>query len=102
MSEPEAPREDLGEDKEPEVRPTSRRARNLGLALMAVAVLLWTMSAVVLFLPLPGGQKVWTVSALAVGGEVFFWISAAVLGREVYRRYRSYLDPRRLFRRRDS
>lgn len=93
MSEPEGP----PKENEQEPRPASGRARTIGVVLMAVAVLLWALAAVVLFLPLPGGKKVWTASALGVGGEVFFWISAAVLGRELFRRYRSYLDPRRLF-----
>ena len=82
-------------------QPTPNRGKVLGVALMAVAVVLWTVATVVVFLPLTGGQKVWTTSALLVGGEVFFWISAAVLGRELFRRYRSHLDPRRLFGRRD-
>ena len=93
MTEPEGPRE----GNKPEVGQTSRRARNVGVALMVVAVALWAMAAVAVFLPLSGGRKVWATSALLVGGEVFFWISAAVLGRELFRRYRSRLDPRRLF-----
>lgn len=75
--------------------------RNVGIALMAVAVLIWIAAAVVFFLPLTGAQKVAMTSALLVGGEVFFWVSAAILGRELFRRYRGYLDPRRLFRKSD-
>ncbi len=85
-------------DKEPEVAQPSGWGRTLGIALMGVAVLLWALAAVAVFLPLSGGQKVWATSALLVGGEVFFWIAAAFLGRELFRRYRSRLDPRRLFR----
>lgn len=88
----------------PEVRTEGRtpgRARFVGIALMAVAVLLWVAAAVVILLPIAGGQKACTASALPVGGEVFLWISAAVLGREVFRRYRGRLDPRRLFQERD-
>ena len=94
MSDPGDPRREDGPTK---AGPVSGRARNVGLALMAVAVLLWLLALGALFLPLPGGQKLWTASALGVGGEVFFWISAAVLGRELFRRYRSHLDPRRIF-----
>lgn len=87
------------EEKKPASAPPSGRARTAGIVLMGVAVLLWALAAVAVFLPLSGGQKVWTTSALLVGGEVFFWIAAALLGRELFRRYRSRLDPRRLFRR---
>jgi hypothetical protein len=52
-----------------------------------------------LLLPLPAGQKGWTTAALLVAGEAAFWVSAVLLGRDLVRRYRSYLDPRRLFRR---
>ena len=90
--------ENVPEGRSPEPTRSSGRSRTLGLALMGVAILLWVLAAVVVFLPLPGGQKVWTTSALLIAGEVFFWISAAVLGRELFRRYRSRLDPRRLFR----
>ena len=77
------------------------RARFVGIALFAVAVLMWVAAPVVLLSPLPGGQKLWVSSALLVVGEVAFWVSAALLGREVFRRYRGRLDPRRLFRRRN-
>lgn len=85
------------EEKKP--APPAGRARVAGIVLMGVAVLLWALAAVAVFLPLSGGQKVWATSGLLIGGEVFFWIAAALLGRELFRRYRSRLDPRRLFRR---
>lgn len=76
-----------------------KRARYLGFGLLAFALLMWVLVPVVLLLPLSTVQKGWTTAALLVVGEVAFWLSAVLLGREVVRRYRSYLDPRRLFRR---
>jgi hypothetical protein len=76
-------------------------ARYLGIMLLALAFLMWALVPVVLLLPLSGGQKGWATAALLVVGEAAFWVSAVVLGREVVRRYRAYLHPRRLFRRRD-
>ncbi len=75
------------------------RARYLGFGLLALALLTWVLIPVVLLLPLPVGQKGWTTAALLVVGEAAFWVSAVLLGREVVRRYRSYIDPRRFFRR---
>ena len=77
-------------------------ARYMGIALLALAFLMWALVPVVLLLPLSGGQRSWATAALLVVGEVAFWVSAVVLGREVVRRYRAYLDPRRLFRREGS
>ena len=76
-----------------------RRARYLGFGLLALALLTWVLVPVVLLLPLSAGQKGWATAALLVVGEAALWVSAVLLGREVVRRYRSYLDPRRLFRR---
>jgi hypothetical protein len=73
------------------------RARFLGVALMAFAVLTWVAAPAALLVPLSGAQKLWTASALLVAGEVAFWASAVLLGREVFRRYRGRLYPRRLF-----
>ena len=75
------------------------RARYLGFGLLTLALLTWVLIPVVLLLPLPAGQKGWTTAALLVFGEAAFWVSAVLLGREVVRRYRSYIDPRRFFRR---
>ena len=75
------------------------RARYLGFGLLALALLTWVLIPVILLLPLLAGQKGWTTAALLVVGEVAFWVSAVLLGREVVRRYRSYIDPRRFFRR---
>lgn len=74
-------------------------ARRVGIALFAFAVLTWILAPAVLLLPLSGGQKLWTSTAMLVVGEVAFWVSAALLGRELFRRYRGRLDPRRLWRR---
>jgi hypothetical protein len=76
-------------------------ARYLGIMLLALAFLMWALVPVVLLLPLSGGQKGWATAALLVVGEAAFWVSAVVLGQEVVRRYRAYLHPSRLFRRRD-
>ena len=78
-----------------------RRARYLGFALLALAFLMWVLVLVALLRPLSAAQKGWATAALLVAGEVAFWASAVFLGREVIRRYRAYLDPRRLFRRGD-
>lgn len=78
---------------------TPRRAWYLGFALLALAFLMWTLVPITILLPLSAAQKGWATAALLVAGEVAFWVSALVLGKEVIRRYRGYLDPRRLFRR---
>jgi uncharacterized membrane protein YkgB len=73
------------------------RTRGLGIALLVVAILFWVTVPAVLIIPLSAEQKVWMGSAFLVLGEVAFWAAAIVLGREVFRRYRTFLDPRGWF-----
>ena len=73
------------------------RTRGLGIALLVAAVVFWVAVPAVLLIPLSAEQKVWTGSAFVVLGEVAFWAAALVLGREVFRRYRTFLDPRGWF-----
>jgi hypothetical protein len=61
---------------------------------LVVAVLFWVAAPAVLLAPLSAAQKAWTGTAFLVLGEVAFWTAALVLGREVFRRYRSFVDPR--------
>ena len=68
------------------------RARYLGFGLLA-------LGPVFPLLPLPARQKGRTTAAPTTSGAAALRVSAVLLGREVVRRYRSYLDPRRLFRR---
>lgn len=92
----------MGQDPDDrELNGAPRRARYPGFALLALAILMWALVPVVLLTPLSAAQKGWATAALLVAGEVAFWASAFFLGREVIRRYRGYLDPRRLFRRGD-
>ncbi len=74
--------------------PAGSSRKTLGIALLAVSVLLPLAALVVLFLPLSFGWKAGVFATLAVSGEVAFWLAALVLGREVVRRYRRFLDPR--------
>ncbi len=76
-----------------------RRARLVGVVLLAFAVSMWIAVPAVFLLPLQTEQKLWAASALAVLGEGAFWISALLLGCEVVRRYRRFLDPRPWLRR---
>ncbi|HEX6711540.1 MAG TPA: hypothetical protein VF068_14510 [Rubrobacter sp.] len=59
------------------------RTRGLGIALLVAALVFWVAVPAILLIPL--------------SGEVAFWAAALVLGREVFRRYRTFLDPRSWF-----
>ena len=86
-------------EKDEELRGSNKggRTRVLGIVLLVAAVLFWAAAPAVLLIPLSGAQKVWMGSAFLVLGEVAFWAAAVVLGRGVFRRYRSFLDPRGWF-----
>ena len=87
----------LEDDEELHGSKEAGRTRVLGIVLLVAAVLFWAAAPAVLLIPLSAVQKVWTGSAFLVLGEVAFWAAAVVLGREVFRRYRSFLDPRGWF-----
>jgi hypothetical protein len=73
------------------------RTRLLGIVLLVAAILFWVAAPAVLLIPLSAEQRVWMGSAFLVLGEVAFWAAAVVLGHDVFRRYRSFLDPRGWF-----
>ena len=68
--------------------------RLLGIILLVAAVLFWVATPAILLTPLSAALKAWTSLAFLVLGEVAFWVAALALGREVFRRHRSFLDPR--------
>ena len=67
---------------------------------VVVPTLLWASIALVPFLLLTTGAKLWVSGGLAIAAEGVFWISALLVGRELALRYRRRLDPRRWFRKR--
>lgn len=69
----------------------------LVVILVVVPTVLYAAVAVVPFLPLSTGAKIWLASGLAVAAEIVFWGAAVFVGKEVVSRYRRFLDPRRLF-----
>lgn len=72
-------------------------ARRAGFGFLGLSAALWAAVFVVPFLPLTTPWKVGLATGAAIVGEAAFWVAAVLLGREVVRRYRGYLDPRRLF-----
>ena len=97
MSEQERRENRLDEDEGLRSSKEAGPTRLLGIVLIIVAVVFWVAAPAVLLIPLSAEQRVWMGSAFLILGEVAFWAAAVVLGREVFRRYRSFLDPRRWF-----
>jgi len=68
--------------------------------LVVVPGLLYAAIPMVVFLPLSTGWKVWISGGLVVVAETVFVVAVIFLGGEVVSRYRRFLDPRTLFRKR--
>lgn len=90
-------RQEDRENEEPRGSIKANRTRILGIVMLVAAVLFWVAAPAVVLAPLPAAQKVWVGTAFLILGEVAFWAAAVVLGREVFRRYRTFLDPRGWF-----
>lgn len=73
--------------------------QKLGLFLFIVSFLPWlAIFLIVPFLPLNITQKTTLDVVLAIVAEVCFWVSVLLLGKEVVTKYRSYLNPRYLWK----
>jgi hypothetical protein len=81
-------------------RAPRRRTWVLVVVLLVIPGALYAALPVVPFLPLTTAQKIWVSSGLVVAAEVVFWGAAFFVDKEVVTRYRRFLDPRALFRKR--
>ena len=81
-------------------RAPRRRTWVLAVVLLVIPGALYAALPVVPFLPLTTAQKIGVSFGLVVAAEVVFWGVALLVGKEVVTRYRRFLDPRALFRKR--
>ncbi|MFX4261550.1 transporter suffix domain-containing protein [Pelotomaculum propionicicum] len=80
----------------------SPRIKKIGLLLVILSCVLYAGLILVPFTPYTTGTKAAISSALVVSGEASFWLGALILGKEIVTKYRSYLNPVRWFKKRDS
>jgi hypothetical protein len=85
---------------DPEASGKSGRVWLAVVVLVMVPSLLYAAIPVIAFLPLSTVWKIWISAGLVVAAETIFIVSAIFLGGEVVSRYRRFLDPRILFRKR--
>jgi hypothetical protein len=60
----------------------------LGLAIMALSLLLWFALPIVPFLPIAGTRKAFWGFVIFIAAEVTFYLGLALVGKEAYRRFR--------------
>lgn len=73
----------------------------LGLGLIVLSTLLYICVFVIPFTSLSLKVKAVMVPALVVAGEVTFWVGAVLVGKELVMKYRSRLNPRNWFRKKE-
>jgi hypothetical protein len=70
----------------------------LGIALILLSGVAFAAMLLIPFLNLENRYKVIGSSAAFIAMEVLFWVGGLLVGKELFKKYKSYLDPRTWFR----
>jgi hypothetical protein len=74
----------------------------IGLALVIISSVIYALLLVIPFLKFQASLKLTLVPVIIIIGELTFWAGTFFLGKELVRRYRSYMNPFKWFRRRGT
>jgi hypothetical protein len=70
----------------------------IGLVLMIICAIIYSLALVIPFLKVQTYVKLTLVPVGIIIGEIAFWGGAFFLGKELVKKYKSYLNPLRWFR----
>lgn len=74
----------------------------LGIALILLSGVAFAAMLLIPFLNLENRYKIIGSSAAFVAMEVLFWTGGLLVGKELFKKYKSYLDPRNWFRKKKN
>ena len=80
---------------------SAKQRKILGITIFFISVLFWFILFSLPLLPIKGKVKITIGTICFIMGEVLFYLAAFVLGRELYLKYKSRLNPRNWFRKKD-
>lgn len=66
----------------------------IGIALMLLSGLAFAIMLIIPFLKISNEYKVIGSSAAFVAMEVLFWTGGLLVGKELFKKYKSYLNPK--------
>lgn len=69
-----------------------------GLGLIILSLVLWVSPLGIPFTPLSVSEKISATVALLIAAEILFWVGAVFIGKEYSNKIKSWLDPRRNFK----
>ncbi|RZT23952.1 MULTISPECIES: transporter suffix domain-containing protein [Fictibacillus] len=61
--------------------------KKTGIILIVLSFVLWICIPIIPFLSLSAAAKTGIVSALFIGGEVFFWLGALLAGKDIVKKF---------------
>lgn len=74
----------------------------LGLALVILSIPMFLFLPVIPFLELENAEKVKFSSVLFIIAELTFWSGGLLLGKELFTKYKSYLNPKNWFKKKQN
>jgi hypothetical protein len=73
-----------------------------GIVLIIISSIVYLLLLVVPFLKIETSAKLTLVPVIIIVGEITFWAGTFFVGKELVKRYRSYLNPLKWFRKRSG
>jgi hypothetical protein len=77
----------------------SNKQIKLGVVLILLSGAAFAIMLIIPFLNLENQTKVIGLSAAFIAMEVLFYVGGFFVGKELFKKYKSYLDPRKWFKR---
>ena len=73
----------------------------LGLFLIIISIPLFLLIPIIPFLNLENKLKITFTTATLIAAEVIFWAGGILVGKELYSKYKSYLNPKNWFKKKE-
>ncbi len=70
----------------------------LGLTLIILSVFVFASLLLIPFLKIDARDKITVTTIIIVIGEITFWSGGLLLGKELFKKYKSYLNPKNWFK----
>lgn len=74
----------------------------LGSILIIVSIPLFLILPAIPFLEIENAAKVKLTTAILIVAEVLFWSGGLLLGKELFTKYKSYLNPKNWFKKKNE
>jgi len=74
----------------------------LGIVMIIISTLIFVLLLVLPFIETTDKNKIFISTFIVVTGEIFFWVGGFFVGRQMVDKYKSYINPKKWFRRKKN